>query len=709
MTTDESKVSAVVRTWTNEIAASRKRDKEYRKEGERIRAIYAGEKKKTTPFNILYSNTETLLPALYGATPKPIVQRRFKDADPTGRAAAMAGQRCLEFLLDTNIEDYEPFDKTMRDSVLDALLPGRGVARAKYEAEITPVPQEGVGQDGQPLPPVEKKTYETVCTEAVGWNRVYFGYARKWSKMPWIAFEHYMDRDEAAEKFPAAVVEKMVFTVNDEDRDEDGEKKKSREGESEERKTCLVYEIWKKKGRKVCFIAPNYPHGYLLETDDPLELSGFYPIPRPVQFLAKTDDLSPSALYLLYENQASELNKISVRINRIVEALKVRGAYDGSLGDTLDDLLKADDNTMLPATTASNIKTEGGLDKYIWFMPLDMLVAVLQELVKARNECKQIIYEVTGISDIIRGATDAEETATAQQIKNQWGSLRIKMLQNEVRRYVREMLRMMLEIAAKKFSPETFARMTGLPFVRREEKVQAQALMQAVQMQGQQTGMKLEQAPPEVQKQVAEWQQTLSAPDWESVIDLLKDDITRAYRIDIETNSTVEVNEMEDKKNISEALTAMSSFLEGVTPLVQAGVMPFKAAQSMLLSIVRKFRFGTEVEEEIKSMQPPQPKPDPKAEAEKVKAAAEQARTAADLEMQREKAADEKAQRALDAEFRREEHAQRMAELRAKAEYNEMMSRLKLLQLRAKVEAEERAAAIREKEMKAKPKEGAEA
>ena len=99
---ERKRPSNIVRFWTTELAAARRREKDYRKEGKRIREIYNGQKRDTFPFNILYSNTETLLPALYGATPKPIVQRRFKDADPVGRAAAMAGQRILEFLIDTN-------------------------------------------------------------------------------------------------------------------------------------------------------------------------------------------------------------------------------------------------------------------------------------------------------------------------------------------------------------------------------------------------------------------------------------------------------------------------------------------------------------------------------------------------------------------------------------------------------------------------------
>ncbi len=689
----EKGASAVVRYWTNEITAARKREKEYRKEGERVREIYAGVRKKTIPFNILYSNTETMAPALYSQTPKPIVQRRFKDADPVARASAMAGQRVLEFLIDTNIEEYETFDQTMRDAVLDALLPGRGLVRAKYEATVTPIPTGEIGEDQQPIT-VEKKTSEFVCPELCSWNRVYFGYYRKWSKCPWIAFEHYMDKDEATEKFGEEIAARMSFTVTDDDEREEGEKtKKGDMDEGSEKRTCLVYEIWKKKDRSVCFFAPTFIHGYLKEEDDPLELTGFFPMPRPLQVLVKTDDPTPTALYSLYENQATELNRISTRINRMVEALKVRGAYDGSLGDTLADLMGAADNTMLPTSNTSNIALEGGLDKFIWFMPLDKLVMVLRELIIARNECKQIIYEVTGLSDIIRGASNANETATAQSIKNQWGSLRIKMLQNEVRRYVREMLRIMLEIAAKKFSPETFAQMTGLPFTTAAQKQQAQALLAASQQAMPPTAAGQPPAPQD--PAIAQAQQVLQTPDWDAVIALLRDDLARAYRIDVETNSTVEVNEQEDKQNIAEAMAAMSKFVEAVTPMVEQGIMPFAAAKSMLLSIVRRFRFGTEVEEEIKSMEPPNPKPNPDEAAAKIKAESDAQTMQREQQMAAQKAQLDAAQMQREAQFQEREHAMKMEELQAKGEYNQLMANLKVMQLKAKIEAEEQAAQSR--------------
>jgi len=290
---------------------------------------------------------------------------------------------------------------------------------------------------------------------------------------------------------------------------------------------------------------------------------------------------------------------------------------------------------------------------------------------------------VTGLSDIIRGASNASETATAQSIKNQWGSLRIKMLQNEVRRYVREMLRIMLEIAAKKFSPETFAQMTGLPFTTQAQKQQAQQLLQAAAQQPPQPGPNGQPAPQD--PAIAQAQQVMQTPDWEAVLALLQNDLARAYRIDIETDSTVQVNEQEDKQNINEAMAAMGEFLKGVTPLVEQGIMPFDAAKSMLLAIVRRFRFGTEVEEEIKSMQAPQPKGSPEDDAAKIKSQGEAAKIQLEGQLAQERATNERESMKMEMQLKREEHAMRMAELQAKGEYNAKMARIKVMQLQTRL------------------------
>jgi hypothetical protein len=685
-----------VQHWLNELKAAQKREKDYRKDGQRIIDIYDGTKAKQTPFNILFANTETLFPALYSTLPRPVVERRFKDDDAIGKAGAMAGKRVLEFLLDTNIEGYETFDLGMKNAVLDALLPGRGVTAVKYDADVQDIPE------GEEVIPYKKS--ELACVDSRAWNRVFFGYAKKWSKVPWVAYEEHIDREEATRLFGEKIASQLVYTEAD-DREEKG--KRGNEDDQGERRTCCIYQIWDKESRKVRYISEQYKDGYLKEEDDPLGLTGFFNCPRPMQFIEKSSDLSPVALYIIYEHQAQELNRIQQRINKIVEAIKARGVYDGELGEDLARIMEADDNMLIPADKASSLAAEKGLQNAIWFMPLEQLVVTLQQLYAARESCKQVIYEITGIADIMRGQSQASETLGAQQIKQSWGNLRLKRLQKEVQRYARDLLRLMLEIAATKFSEETWARMTSLPYlteakVQELQQVSAGLKQQAQLAQATQNQQQFQQ----VQQQLQQVDQQLQTPKWSDVLAMLKDDVQRAYRIDIETNSTVEPEAVEDQEHITQLMNSIGQYLNGIGPLVANGVMPFDAARAMLLAIVRRYRFGSEIEDQITAMQPPQEKDDgskQKMEMEKQKHDAEMQKTNVEVEAKKQenaqKAALAERQHALDmermqreAEYQAAEHRMRMGELSAKAQVDQIVTASKLRVAQATAAAKEKQA-----------------
>lgn len=603
-----------VACWVKEIEACKKREADFRKTGQRILDIYDGTKAEETPFNILYSNTETLLPAVYSAIPRPVVQRRFKDDDPLGKAAAQAGQRGLEFLLDTNVDGYEVFDDGMQAASLDALLPGRAVTAVVYDTDLV----EYEAEDGKAAPPPSMKS-ELVCLESKDWKKVYFGYAKKWSNVPWVAYESEIDREEAVKLFGEEMAAKLTYSKENAPQEKD-EPKSKEDAHQGERKTCRIYQVWDKDGgRKVRYFSDTYKDDFLKEEDDPLQLTGFFNCPKPLQFLKKTHSLTPTAVYILYESQAKELNELTRRIKMIAKAIKARGIYDSELGEDLKRLMEADDNELVPADKSSSLAAEKGLQNAIWFMPIQELIITLRELGAAREQCKQVIYEITGISDILRGSSKASETLGAQEIKTQWGTLRLKRAQKEVARYAKDLLRLMLELAATKFSEETWAKMTGLPFLLEAKYNELTAVAKEITIEMQR--VQAMQPPPQPgqppipsprQQELQQIKEQLKAPKWSDVLAMLRDDLQRAYRIDIETNSTVEPEAAEDQKNIQEILQVLAQVLQGLGPMIQSKTLPFEAAQVMLLAIVRRWRYGSELEDTIKAMQPPKEEDDGK-------------------------------------------------------------------------------------------------
>lgn len=689
---DTAKADPKVQAWLKELDSARKRVKDYRKDASRIVKLYEGGKAAESPFNILYSNTETLAPALYNNPPRPVVQRRFKDDDPLGKVASDVARRSLEFLIDNELGDYTPFDDLMTQAVLEALVPGEGVTWFKYDASIVKQPepnnptegqedQTGEGeveaQQGEIHPePLEQVEYETVCGEAVPWDRFLHGYAKQWKDVPWVAREHFMTRDELVKNFGEEIGHRIPLNISGkahaektDDGDDDSEKVIDAEGVD----LGHVFEIWDKETKMVRFLAPSYPQGFVKEVEDPLQLSGFFPMPRPLVLFPKISSLVPVPLYTMYEEQAKELNRITVRINKIVQALKVRGFYDSTL-EGLEKVLAADDNVLIPAENVAAMQQGQTLEKAIWLMPLEKLVAVLQQLYVQRQQIKQVIYEITGISDILRGASVASETATAQNIKNQWGTLRLKKMQKQIARYVRDCLRIMGELAMTKFSQQTLAQMTGLQFPTAQQKQQAQAMLQQIQLQAQQQPQVPGQPPAPPPAPPPQILAAAQLPSWEEVMGLLTNDLQRNYRVDIETNSTVDAEATEDKANMGEFLNAIAQFMNGAAPLVQQGVLPFDAAKSILLAVTRRYRFGPEVEDELKKMQPPQQQgngADAKAKADLEAAQAEQK---VKMEML-----------AMDKQLKEAETAAKLEELKRKGEFAAAQHAMKLQELRLKM------------------------
>ena len=611
-TEGSKKPDGKVRRWLSELDEADKREKDWRKEATKLVDLFECEDRKENQFNILYSNTETLAPVLYNNLPRPVVQRRHRDDNPLGQIAAKVAQRTLEFLLDNDIDSYTPFDKLMEQAVLEALVPGRGVVRYKYDATFD---EAGT------------VTYETVCGEVVPWDRFYHGYAKQWKDVPWIAFEHFMTREELERNFPETGkdIPLSVTSAASEAQDED---ERGMGGEDSTPSLGHVFEVWDKETKTVYFVAPALPEQFVKVVEDPLSLSGFFPLPQPLAFFPKIRSLVPATLYSAYEEQAKELNRVTVRINKIIAALKVRGFYDSTI-EGLDKVFEAADNTLVPAENVAALQQGQSLEKAIWLMPLEKLIAVLQQLYLQRQQIKQVIYEITGISDILRGASVASETATAQNIKNQWGTLRLKRWQKITSIFARNGLRIMAEIAFTKFSQPTIAAMVNMQFPSAEQKQQAQALLGQIQAQG-------AQLPPEMQQQLAQLQGIAASPSWEEILGELSSDLQRAYSIDVETNSTVDAEATEDKQNISEFLNAIAQYLNGIAPMVQQNIMPFDAAKAILLAVTRRYRFGLDVEDEIRKMQAPQQPqmpPEIQKKMEEVGKAEEQLqKDAADLE-----------------------------------------------------------------------------
>jgi hypothetical protein len=561
---------------------------------DRYRDTRSDHERSLKKFNILWSNIETLEPALYSATPVPVVVRRFRDTDPVGRAASEVLQRCLAY----SIEEYD-FDEVLRQNVLDYLLTGFGVAWVRYEPTFSQEPDPLTGI------PVEKIAYEQALCDYVHWCDFACSQARVWEEVWWVGRRVYMTREEGVERFGD------VFSRVPLDHSPYEDKSKSAGMPSTDKK-ATIWEIWDKKRRKVVWIHPDFPT-VLDERDPPVDFRGFFPCPRPLYGTKANDNLVPVPDYAQYQDQALQLDKITARTSLLEDALRVAGVYDASAKD-LSRLMNGDmRNILIPVANWAEFASKGGIQGSIQFVPLGEVAQALQHLYNAFELEKQKIYEITGISDIVRGASQASETATAQRIKAQWGSIRLRNKQREVQRYTRDLLRLKAEIIAELFQPETLLQMSGIQLPSQQEEMlkfqQAQQQHQMMAQQAQAQGQQPPPPPPEPQ-----------GPFMEDVVGLLRNDRLRTFRIDIETDSTIAPDEAQEKQDRAEFLQSFMTFLQGAAPLLPVAPELGPVFKDLMLFGIRAFRVGSGMEETIeRSMdqlgqrlaQPPAPPPDP--------------------------------------------------------------------------------------------------
>jgi hypothetical protein len=586
MTTDsddkpkDGDAQRIARYWQLQLAMAERSQKSFIDDGRKIIERYKSEKTETSrrtatarKFNILFSNTEVLRAALFGKMAKPDVRRRFADRNPVARNVAEVLERSLIYQQDTY-----PADRHIDHAIMDYLLPGRGVVRIDYEPELVsepvfdPMGMPVFDEEGQPVQE-QFIADQKLCEKYVFWEDFRCEPARNWHQVNWVAYRHTFSQDELADEiFDKAPESSQVFgAVEDVPLNWSPDTGAKDKEIPEELKKAEVWEVWDKKERKRLWIVDGYKFPLRID-EDPYSLDEFFPNPEPLKSYTSTDDEIPEAEFKAYQDQADDLDEITARISRLTRALKRRGVYDKSLAE-LRRLASAGDNEFIPVANYAELMQKGGLAKAFETEDITVIATVLNELYKQRDMLVQAIYELTGISDIVRGATNPNETLGAQQLKAQFGSNRLRRRQNDVARFIRDLYQLKAQIIAEHFEPDVLSQMTGI------------------------------QVTPEMMQ-------------------ILRDEKARGYQIDVETDSTSFEDAEQEKKSRIEFLTAVSQFLSATVPLATQMPMIAPLLVQMLNFGVRGFKTGRELEDVIEQTgqqiqqmmtQPkPPPPPDPK-------------------------------------------------------------------------------------------------
>lgn len=524
-------------------------------------------------YNIFYSNTEILASNLCISTPKADIQRRFlkkleKDRIKSNIYAEVA--KVLGGAVDY-VADTSNLDEENLSAVRNSVIVGRGVIWLDYEPTIA------IDELGQ-----EYVSDRKINIESLNYDEFLFSNAEKTKSIWWVARRHLLTREDIKRRFGYSPEDmELQFKQDDETQLKRGE----------------VWEIWDKNSKKRGFILLSDKRRKMLEeVDDPYRLEDFF----PCDFLGFIEDKTkPVPEYLIYKKQANLLEVVSKKIAQIEDEVKyvtIVGSQDKGISSKIVSARNGD------VISIPSQDLTGAVESLVATTPVDKAVILLDHLNNDRERIKLGIYDITGISDIMRGVTDSQETATAQKIKGLFGSLRFQSRQKKVQNFRKNIYKIIAEILAEHYDAETLADITCTYLPTNEDKMQ----IALIQKQGGQI--------------TPEMREVLEQPTWDDILAVLRNDKLRNYTVDVETVATAfDDTELQNQgiRAITELYLSMVQNAENLSPATLKGFIPL--VKMNLSSIKVSSAVGNQLEEAIETaykeaeqeaQQPPAPNPE---------------------------------------------------------------------------------------------------
>lgn len=578
-------------------------------------------------FQIFWANLEVVRPSIYARMPVPVVGARFKDRKPLVRHASEILERSL--ITSFEIANLDDVLKAVRD---DLALYGRGVAWVRLANE-----------DRLGFEHVDRKDF--LCEAA-----------RKWMEVGQVARRVWLTRKQVRERFEATSDGAWQLAQYSRRRDsKDGQSDDGYEGEEK----AEVWEIWSKTKDVVVWVTEGSKDAVLdiRPPSDIAQLDNFFPCPPPVLGTLERSTLKPVPDFLFYKDQVEEINALTKRIHVLSKSVRMKGFYpggDGDLGNAVTAAINSTDDAaiLVPVNSSALFGDKTLKDSIVW-MPVLEVVNTITALVGLRRQLVEDVYQITGLSDIMRGATDPNETLGAQELKSQYGSIRISEKQNEMVRFARDVTRIAGEIMAENFSDQALMEQSqyeGAPTAAAlQQQMQAidQKIAQAMadpnlQQQAQQNPQMAQQMMGQAQAQKQKIAQTVTI---EQSIQFLRDQKMRPFTLDIETDSTIQPDEDAQKKRTAELMGTMGAVLPQLANMIKTEPASAPFAGELLKFAVKPYRAAREldgaIDELVETMKQKAGQPQPNPEQEKLKAQKESDK--AKLDFEREKHADQMA------------------------------------------------------------------
>lgn len=520
----------------------------------------------------------TLLPAYVSRTPKVEAELRNKSGSPIHNLVQLFLERSTQYQLDDCINFY----KVAEQAANAFLLGGQAVLWVRYDSEISEKESRYsilrnsddtgfIGIDGQPytgeIAPIQdndgmfsitemipSKEYEEVKLEYVHFEDYLTSVCRQENEISWKARRGYLSREHATEIFGKKVTRDLAFDSYPDDASREDRSDNKVEGKA------AIWEVWSKEQNKVFFLQEGGKKYFESQAPE-LKFKGFYPC-EEMNCGVDPDTTIPVSDYVHCKDQILEVEQLTTRMFACLRAIRSNALANATIGDEVKKIFSSDLQVLLMKNWATH-KSAGGLNEQIEYQNIEPYVKALGVLQESRNDALERLYEMTKASDIMRGISDPQDTASAVQIKADWGSLSLKVRQKNFAEFLSRSISKVTEVISQQFDPQHIYDISD-----------GDSIMSLAQ----------------------------NGETYEQVYEVIKDDPTRKYKVEITTDSLIILDERADRQERVDLMASYGSFLEQSVPFLEQYPSAAPFIMDMVQFVIRTYRAGKELEGPMMNM-----------------------------------------------------------------------------------------------------------
>jgi hypothetical protein len=574
--------------WLEEAHQSWAEIKRESRVGRSFRRVMGGRRKR---FPVWWSIFKIRQPLILSRLGVPICKDTTQDGNDTvGAVAAIIKER-----LAVNLAKAFDFFDAMIACRDDALATCFCQSRAYYEMDevtervkeyLTPQqdesnPDGGVFLNGDGKPVKSSEIYEDdegffvyhnqtidvenerVCIEPVLYREYLVDSGvRRYNRVKQLAYIHWYSSQEFKKTFGEAA---YVDHVN-QSRNQPGNK-------DSKNQSIKVYEYWNFYTKETLWLTDFcgeflQPKEYLTDDDEDGEernglydLSGFFPNPKPLIINSPTDGFWPVTEYQQVCDLLDEIHEICTKLWETTKAINPRVLFDDNV-DGLRAALK-EGSPVAPIgvanLTQALVSAGGSLANVVQYIPIEKMVEAFNNYAQALENKLNHLYKLLGVSDLLQGliSDPTQRTFGERQMTEKYALNQIAELQRKMQEFVRDNYELLCEMALKNFKDASL-----------DKYIMPQTLDLAEQEQ------------------------------YKSALSLLKNDNKR-FRIDLETDSTIAINEEYQKAIAGEMVNIISTGLERAASIAESQPELTKPILHSLKYLIQTQRQGKMFQNEV--------------------------------------------------------------------------------------------------------------